>query len=760
MAKLLDIDGGRIVTVATFYQASELLGVGRFSEVYKALDTHLQADVALKLYLGFDPKAHELAKNEESVLARLTKLNSEYFPKLRRSAKHRIKNQNHPLLVLELGTYVDADGQKRIMSLKHVIPELGTAVSKGDPEAGFWKAEALVRWAIHMVQAVKQLHEVNIVHRDFKPANILVKRGPGQSAPVPLFLDFNSAAASGDSDSKSGTPRYLPPEVTSGRRQTPSPADDLWAIATVAWELIHGQGASPDSACGPHALVTGSVPEAFIDVLRHALSINPESRFVDANELLKALEAAAAPPLQAGGAPALGSDEVVRARTAMERIRRAIGEAMAPPGEIFIPKEIHDAVTTVIAWLSQEDTQSMNLVDEIVRLGPIAIPVCLQQGYRLQRASVSYSELLAAIAELGEQDPSLAHRSIDTNALSSNIGVRALCWRACEELRYFPEILLDSLAGDEGILLPEERLTIADLCIRFSRDTTVHQDAGYAVLALVKYMCREYILDHNRYTVLCSTVARRMNELQFRKTARLIAEDAQNYVWEDLKEFEKLSEAALDETERGLIELMAEAFAATDAAGLEVLKSGKVQRRAGKRGLPVFRRFAIKLGASNPEARSWLVQEASRNPGDKELQNIVKKLGKQNSDQLDSPDTVLGEYLRSEDRRAFDSLRFWSTAKVLDLVNARLSATPSLREVGLVLRLLRGYQNRKRPTVVDIVLKHWAKLAGCDYDAAVDVLTDYQVPPGLHQQAVDILSRDLIGAHESAARRGLVRLLG
>ena len=160
------------------------------------------------------------------------------------------------------------------------------------------------------------------------------------------------------------------------------------------------------------------------------------------SEMLLALEATV--PSQADVAQGLGSDEVALARSAMERIRRAIGQAMTPPGEIFIPKEIDDAVTTVFGWLSQEDSQSLNLVDEVVRLGPIAIPSCLQQGHRLQRDSVRYTDVVTAVGKLGVQDSSFAQRSIDAYALSSNIGVRALCWEACEELSYFPEMLLDS----------------------------------------------------------------------------------------------------------------------------------------------------------------------------------------------------------------------------------------------------------------------------------------------------------------------------
>jgi hypothetical protein len=106
MSTLLSIESGRVATVATFYKASALLGAGRYSEVYKAFDTNSQTDVALKLYTGFDAGVHNRAKNETALLTKLGALNSPYFPALRRSVKHRINNQNHPLLVLELGTSV------------------------------------------------------------------------------------------------------------------------------------------------------------------------------------------------------------------------------------------------------------------------------------------------------------------------------------------------------------------------------------------------------------------------------------------------------------------------------------------------------------------------------------------------------------------------------------------------------------------------------------------------------------------------------
>jgi len=760
MATLLPIGAGQVATIATFYKASELLGVGRYSEVYKAFDTHSQCDVALKLYVGSDGATHELAKSEESVLARLGQLNSEYFPRLRRGAKHRIRNQNHPLLVLELGAYLRGDGQKSVISLKQIITHSVSKFSGHDPDEDFWSADCLTDWIIHMAQAVKLLHSVGIVHRDIKPANILLKRGPGQSQAVPFFLDFNSASGSGAPESGTGTPRYLPPEVKLGKRKAPCPEDDLWAIAMVAWEMLHGESSSPEQCSSPTGMITGELPDGLLSALRRALSLNPEGRFPTAEVMLSELEAAATIKLAPG--LALRSDEVARARSAMERIRRAMSQALAPPGEIVIPKEIEDSVTTVIAWLSQSETQSLNLVEELTRLGPVAIPAILEQGYRLQNHTSVYDEVVEALGKLGAQDPQTAQLAIEVYALSSNIGVRALCWRTCEQLEYFPELLLDSLTADEGVLLPEERLQIADLCIRYGTNAE-------AVLALVKYICREYILDRDRYSEICRTVARRMNELKFPETARLIWEDCQSYIWEELKEFNRIPgrisfdpvfrDSATSETERGLLELLAEAFASTGSSGLEILKSHKAQRLAGKRKLPIFRRFAVKSAGSNPEVRAWVLGEAKKYPDDQDFQRIAEKLAKKLPNGDDDPGSLLREYLQTGSQPTLNKLRFWPDTRVLELVKTKLANESEARRIELVLRLLKGFQTRHRALVVDVMVTHWKLLSGCSYDRAIEVLTGYKVPNSQRARAVSVLDQDLAGARGVAARRGLEQLL-
>jgi serine/threonine protein kinase len=220
-----------------------------------------QSDVALKLYVGSDGKSLELAKSEANLLSRLRDLNSEYFPALRKSVKQRINNQHHPLLVLELGAYLGEDRHKSVISLKDVIPQADGHGPVTQMAEEFWCLNALLHWIMGMMQAVKQLHSIGLVHRDIKPANILLKRGPGQSKPVPFLLDFNSASNTTDPDVGSGTPRYLPPEVMLRKRLSPSPADDLWAIAVVSWELLFGQASSPEKRTPPLGLIKGAMPE-------------------------------------------------------------------------------------------------------------------------------------------------------------------------------------------------------------------------------------------------------------------------------------------------------------------------------------------------------------------------------------------------------------------------------------------------------------------------------------------------------------------
>jgi hypothetical protein len=287
-------------------------------------------------------------------------------------------------------------------------------------------------------------------------------------------------------------------------------------------------------------------------------------------------------------------------------------------------------------------------------------------------------------------------------------------------------------------------------------------------------MCREYILDISRYHDLCTTVARRMHELQLRDepatnasapqqsisvreliTPLLIAQDTEERVWTELREFQKIPKPAREEMEKGLIELMAVAFAATGNAGLQILKNGKVPRHTNGSNLPIFRRFAAKLAALDPQAVTWLKKCAKTDLDAKKALDAVEPETKLDNT---SADELLTKYLHG-DVKLFNRLRFWKTGAVLQEVKGRLENNPSTTELIRILELLRGYQSRQRSAVVDVLLRHWPTLSKVDYAAAVQVLTRFEVPAGFRTRATEILNRELGGPHSAAARKGLEQLL-
>jgi len=142
---LLDIASGRVQAIGTFYRATELLGSGRFAEVYKAFDSLSQTEVALKIYREADEKALSMAKQENEVLRSLAAFNTGYFPEARRFLRTRISNRNHPVIVQEIGYYIDSS-KKYVIRLKGILSHKDGNTDNRLPE--FWHHENLYPWII------------------------------------------------------------------------------------------------------------------------------------------------------------------------------------------------------------------------------------------------------------------------------------------------------------------------------------------------------------------------------------------------------------------------------------------------------------------------------------------------------------------------------------------------------------------------------------------------------------------------------------
>lgn len=214
-------------TIIGGYEVLSLLGAGGMGEVYRARDTKLKREVALKVIP--DAFAHDTERmvrftREAELLAALNHVNIAAIYGIEEARDHRA-------LILEL---IDGD-------------TLANRIARGPVPA----AEA-IRIALQIAEALEAAHERNIIHRDLKPANIKIN-----SQGVIKVLDFGLARALEDpldpgnqSNSPTmslvgtragiilGTAGYMAPEQARGK-----PADrraDIWAFGVVLFEMLSG----------------------------------------------------------------------------------------------------------------------------------------------------------------------------------------------------------------------------------------------------------------------------------------------------------------------------------------------------------------------------------------------------------------------------------------------------------------------------------------------------------------------------------------
>src|SRR5271170_4979949 len=200
------------------YEILAPIGAGGMGEVYRARDTKLDRDVAIKVLppsFAQDPERLARFEREAKVLASLNHPNIAQIYGLEDLA-----------LVMEL-----VEGQ----TLQGPLP-LDTALNYGR----------------QIADALEAAHDKNIIHRDLKPANIMIT-----SAGVVKVLDFGLAAVAQSSDPSNpvnsptltisptragmilGTAAYMSPEQARGKAV--DKRADIWAFGVVLFEMLTGQ---------------------------------------------------------------------------------------------------------------------------------------------------------------------------------------------------------------------------------------------------------------------------------------------------------------------------------------------------------------------------------------------------------------------------------------------------------------------------------------------------------------------------------------
>jgi serine/threonine protein kinase/Tol biopolymer transport system component len=273
------------------YQVQALLGAGGMGEVYRARDTRLGRDVAIKMLpraLTVDPDRLIRLEREARVLASLN------HPHI--AAIHGLEESDGPALVLEL-----IEGET-----------LRERLARGSLPL----AETL-HIARQIAEALKAAHEKGIVHRDLKPANIKIT-----PESVVKVLDFGIAKVASDQgpwpDSTRasrptssgtlegaivGTAAYMSPEQARGGsvdRRT-----DVWAFGCVLYEMLSGRMAfARETVTDTHAAIVDQEPEwtavpattppAVRRLLRRCLEKDPKQRLGDIGDARVDLEQPAA----------------------------------------------------------------------------------------------------------------------------------------------------------------------------------------------------------------------------------------------------------------------------------------------------------------------------------------------------------------------------------------------------------------------------------------------------------------------------------
>ncbi len=242
------------------YQIREVLGRGGMGEVYRAFDLKLRVDVALKAVrpeLSSSEKARELLRQEV------------------RSAREVVSPNVCRIFDLVV------EGGQELVSMEYID---GTTLAETLLERRPLELREAREIAAQFLSGLEAIHEAGLVHRDFKPENVMLTR-----AGRVVVMDFGLAKAHSEGKSKSiaGTPAYMSPEQSRGE-----PVDaraDVFSAGVVLAEMLWD---------GPRAMVWDAVRETpprvpegpWASVLRQALASDRESRHATARALARALD--------------------------------------------------------------------------------------------------------------------------------------------------------------------------------------------------------------------------------------------------------------------------------------------------------------------------------------------------------------------------------------------------------------------------------------------------------------------------------------
>ena len=388
------------------YEILEPLGAGGMGEVYRARDTKLDRDVAIKVLaedFAIDPDRLARLEREAKVLASL----------------------NHPNIAAVYG--LEDEGDTRFIAMELVD---GETLAEKLQAQGRLDVDEVLAIARQIAEGLEAAHESGVIHRDLKPANIIVtgdgkakvldfglaKAYEADGSPAEISPDLSAlptVAAATRTGVILGTAAYMSPEQARGK-----PLDkrtDIWAFGCVLYEMLTGTRAfvgetvsdtlaailkeQPDGAVLPDELAP-SVRR----VIGRCLDKDPRRRLRDIGDARAELESA----IWGDTAPALGD---------ATRIGHAARSLQDAPGAGARPTGLRGPVTAAIVaaafgilgfWLGGAWAPDTPIVPSAVVRGTILLPPD-QQIPRLMGAPLALSRDGARLAYAARDEMGVVH---------------------------------------------------------------------------------------------------------------------------------------------------------------------------------------------------------------------------------------------------------------------------------------------------------------------------------------------------------------